>query len=747
MASKDDKDDGKAVSSPENPINFAYLSDMEDLEPDHLLGKGDIDEQLAKLYRNVSKGFEDGISRANDLGDYWDVYNCKLNDKQTYNGESAVYVPVTHNALNARKTRFVNQVFPQSKRHVECITVDGSLPHGLLSLAEHHISTTKLRTEAMPALCITGDVEGQYTIYVSWRSFERQVKRRVKLPVDPANGAVRGDGAAADAVLVETVVDGRPEVEVIHDSDFCLLPATADSVEDALYRGGSATILRRWSKGTVESMRRDGVIDDKAAEELLNSMEETSVKSTRKNITKKLTEDKGQKVTGKEIEVYEIWTQLKVKSSEPRKGRRRKTERKLCQVFIRADGIPIGCRENPYWCNKVPILSVPVIKTAGSFKGDSRVKFCADMQYKANDAVNIAMDSAMYRLMPIVMTDPERNPRVTSMIMNMAAIWECDPNSTKVIEFPDLWETGFAIANQAKDFIMTTLSVTPAAITQTGQKKKPTQAEMANEQQVDLLTTADAVTVLEEGILSPLVQWFLDLDYQYRDRALTVKKYGPMGLEANIEDIEPLQMNERYEFRWLGVEAARNAQQVQQQIAALNVLRGVPPNFYTGYTMDLGPAIAQLMENAFGPRLAPLVFKPMTSQVSLPPEQETELAMHGFEVHTSPLDDDAAHLKVHAGVLQAMGPAADPHNQLRAHIQLHLMSLSAKTKMRQGGAGQPGSPGGAGQPGAPGQPGQPRQGAMPMRNPIGGQNPPGALPADQMNPAARAGRMPRGNTA
>ena len=112
-----------------------YLDEYE--EPEHLLGDKDIEEQLFKVYQNVAKGFQDGSDRVDTIVDYWDIYNCKLNEKQTYNGESQVFVPLVHNALNARKTRFVNQIFPVSGRHVECITVDGGIPDGILSLVEH----------------------------------------------------------------------------------------------------------------------------------------------------------------------------------------------------------------------------------------------------------------------------------------------------------------------------------------------------------------------------------------------------------------------------------------------------------------------------------------------------------------------------------------------------------------------------------------------------------------------------------
>ena len=724
--------------------SIIYLEDY--IEPEHLLGDEDIDEQLVKLYERARKAFEDQKERADDLADYWDIYNCKINEHQFYAGDSKVFVPLVNAAIQARKTRFVNQIFPQSKRHVEAITTDGTIPDSLLSLAEHYISSTRLRTEIMPALCVNGDVEGSYHLSLSWRSFRRTIKKRVRSPINPQSGATQPQGKD-EAIVTEEVLDGRPEIEVLHDSDIVIFPASADSIEDALERGGGVAIIRRYSKAEIERLKDEGVFDKEAGEDLIESLEDVRQKIPEKNIKKQLTDNLGIKLgKGEPLEVYEVWTKLKLEDedkSSMKRGEKSKTSRKLCQTFIKSDGVPLGCRESIYWNSKVPILSCPVVKTAGVFKGDSRVKFCADMQYKANDAVNIAMDSAMYSLMPIVMTDPNDNPRVASMIMSMAAIWECNPNSTKVIQFPDLWEKGFAIAASAKDTILQILSVTPATITQGASKKKPTQADIANEQMVDILTTADAVTTLEEGILTPLLQWFIALDYQFRDRELTIKKYGPLGVEAQMEEVEPLQLNERVEFRWLGVEAARNAQQIQQQIAAMNILRGVPPQFYEGYTLTLQPAIAQLIESTFGPRLSRQIFRPSALTQSLPAEQENLMLMEGFQVHVSPLDNDQEHLQSHLNFLKTGGPIADSHATLRAHIQEHMVSLQKK-QMAAAPGGQPGTPGG--QQGR-GMPGQPRQGAMPGRLPTGTQSPPGAIPADQMNPAARAARMQRGNGA
>jgi hypothetical protein len=232
-----------------------------------------------------------------------------------------------------------------------------------------------------------------------------------------------------------------------------------------------------------------------------------------------------------------------------------------------------------------------------------------------------------------------------------------------------------------------------------------------------------------------------------------------MGIRAAMEHIPPLQMDRRYQFRWYGVEAAQNAQQVQNQIAMTNVLRGIPPQQYPGYQLDLVPVIAQLVENTFGPRLAPLLFKDMRSQLSIPVQLENNLLSEGIDLAVHPMDNDVEHIQMHMPLLGN----GDPTGVVRVHLERHKMSMEQKTasSMQAGGmppptgipqgatmvgglnpsppAGEPGIPGGQmnEQP-QPGVAGTPRIGAQPGQPRF--QKPPGAIHQDQLK---APGKMPR----
>lgn len=708
-----------------------------------------IRRELLRVFKEVQQGFMDQVERSNQQMDYWDIYNCKLNNNQFYSGNSKIYVPIVHNAIEARVTRFANQIFPQSGRYVEVTTEDGTLPQATAALLEHYVRKSKLRTKVIPALLRNGDVEGNYTLYINWCSTERHIAVRVEQPAETDEGLDIPE-TDVDDIKESTITDAYPDVEVIADADLLVLPFTSDTIEEAVRDGGSVTILRRWSSGKIRKLIVEGVIDKEIGGDLIRSMQKPT-ETSRFNKEKRMVDAAGIKTNdngARYAAIYETWACVKVKK-----------ERRIVQAFYGGQERILGARINPNWSDRIPILSVPVKKIAGSFKGLSLVKFCADQQYAANDAANMGNDSAAYGLMPVVMTDPEKNPRIGSMVLALSAVWETSPNDTQFAEFPQLWEPALKIVAAATAQIATTLSVSPAAITQQANDKNLSQAEVSNEQQVDILTTADAVTVLEEGILTPLLTQFAELDHQYRDAPLLVKQYGEMGVRLQMELIPPLQMDRRYQFRWFGVEAAQNAQQIQQQIAYTNVLRGIPPQQYPGYQLNLIPIITQLTENTFGPRMAPLIFQDMRSQLSIPIELENQLLAEGIDLAVHPMDNDVQHIQAHLPLLFG----GDPAGVVRVHIERHKMSMEQKTasSMQMSGmppptgipqgatmvgglspsppAGEPGIPGGSmgGQP-QPGVAGTPRMGAQPMSPRF--QGPPGSIHQDRLK---SAGKMPR----
>ena len=678
---------------------------------EELSDKENVREALLDIYKEVEKGFEGQADRADDTMDYWDCYNCNLGNKQYYNGTSQIFVPIVYNAVNARKTRFVNQLFPTSGRYVEVTSEDGKDPYTEMALLEHYVRSCKVRTRVAPALVKNADIEGQMTIQVTWEEHKRHVVYKTKKPEQlDEQEPIEGEEDVDDIEEME-VDHAGPCVRVIADSDLCVVPATANSIEEALADGGSVTTLCRWSAATIKRKIAEGHIKAAEGEELLEEFKkENDNNSQLRDKSKEMVDAAGVKrgARGKYALVYRTWVMLTVQGS-----------RRLCLCYFGGKDKILSCKRNPYWSDRPDIISAPADKVDGSFKGISRLKNVADLNYQANDATNEGMDSAAYALMPIIMTDPEKNPKIGQMVLTMAAIWETSPNDTQFAKFPPLWKDALEIVASCQTQVFQTLSVNPAMITQGNnpRSKKPTQAEVANEQQIDILTTADAVIAVEEEILTPMLLFMLELDHQYRDRKITVRQYGEVGMKQNMLAIPPTQMNKLYQFRWFGVEAVRSTQMMQQQISGLNVLKGIPPQMYQGYKVDLGPVLAHMVETLFGPRLAPLTFKSATEEMGFPPEAENNLLAQDFLVPVHALDNHQEHIKVHQQLLQQTG---DPGGKAKVHIMAHMQALQAQQQqqaMAQQAQPQPG--------------GGPRQGAT-AKPPRGGQQPPGAIPRDRM---------------
>jgi hypothetical protein len=728
-------DDPKDVADPQKPETDEEEDGAEAAanRDDELCHDEKLREKVIDLMKDVAKGYQAQWERGNDQLDYWDVFDSVLGGRQAYSGNSQIFLPIVHQAVNARVTRFVNQVFPRSGRNVDCISSDEK-PYDVMSLLEHYIRKTKLRTQIMPALMRNGDIEGQYNVYVGWENSSRHVVHRTKAQIEIEGEMVDDPDDEEDDVEEVETFHMHPTVEVLADADVLILPHTANSVGDALTKGGSVTVIRRWSKARIEQAIDDKEIDEDVGESLLEQMGANKDEQGAPEANKKHVDAAGITMGsgGKELTLYETWTRLK--------GGKLGKKRRLCRIYYAGTKGDTGDAEQiaslkrcPYWNDKCPVLSAPLQKIANVFKGVSQVKPVADLQYAANDTINEAMDSAAYALMPIVMTDPSKNPRVGSMVLNLAAIWETNPNDTKFAQFPALWKDGLTIVSQLKTEIFQILSVSPAQMPQsTGGKSKRNQAEIALEQQVDILSTADVCTNLEDEILTPMLRWFVELDYQYRDAAITVKQFGQMGIRAAMQDIPPIQSDRRFEFRWFGVEAARNAQMQQIQTSAINTVKGVPPDMMPGYKLNLVPVIQLWLENAFGPRITPEIFMDLKAKLTVDPETENEFLLEGLTLPVHELDEDQEHMQIH---LKAM-VQGDPTGSVREHLLRHREQMNKKMQMAAAGMAGMGAPGSPGQPGAAGTP---RPGAQPMP-PRGGQQPPGAIHSDRLQDPSAAPR-------
>ena len=687
-------------------------ANLEDRDKDYSEIKS-VRKQLEELYPMIIKGFEDKRNLNEMVKESWDVYNCELDSNQAYIGRTAVYVPIVHDAIEARVTRFTNALFPQTGHYIDMVGNGEYVPYEEMALMNHYVITTNLKDKVVPALFRTGDVTGQYLLMPEWVKRTRNVVKKVTRKAETTELGTDIEGSEdIEDVEFEEIEEGSPDVTVLDPRDVLVLPATVDEVEDA----DVVVIICRYSKDKIEKMLRDKIFAKGDTEEFLKNMSAAGGEQ-QPNTQKEAADAAGVKMDSKKNKtglIYQVWTKLKIRG-----------ERRMCVSWFAGADLILGCKRNPYWNDRVPLLSQPAMKVPGSHFGKSRVEFVKGAQYAANDAVNMGFDSAQYALLPIVMTDPEKNPRVGSMVLAMAAIWETNPNDTQIVTMPQLWKDAFTIVSSCKEQIMQSLSVNPSMIAHGQGSKKPSQAEVAQEQQVALQSTADVVNIVESGILSKLARWFYELDYQFRTKPVTIRKYGMLGIQAEMQQVPPIQTDSSYEFRWYGTEGMRSAQQIQQGISFMNVLLKMPPQQLNGRKVDVGPILDSMTATIYGPRIAPHVLIDQRHQLSMPPEQENVLIVDGFPVQAHPMDDDMHHIQVHLEEMKAKG---DPTGYFRGHLLEHMKQAKEKAMAAQPQGGQPVQGGGG-----------PRMGAQPQP-PTGAQQPPGAIHPDQMQDP---GMMPR----
>lgn len=688
---------------------------------------------LEPKIKAMVEAFEAQATRSDDLDNWWNIYNCEIDDNQFYNGNAQIYVPLIRDAVNARVTRHGNQLFPNSGRYVDCTASDGKQPADLMALVNHYIREMHLETQIVRPMLRNGDLEGQYNLYIDWTESRRQlVSRGFHGSIDPQTG-VEIPGQEVEDITEEDVRIGRPVVQVLHDADVIVWPATADTLEQAFTAGGGCCIVRRWSKPTLEAMIEAGELDEGDDEGDGNKVVTESLTGLR-DLPKVLAKAIGIRGKGPHTIFMEAWLMVPL---GPKGNFAKDGDPRLCRLWWDLDRQPRGLKRNPYWNDRCPLISKPVEKTAGVFKGKSLVEPLAQIQYEANDAANERADADHYGAMPIIARKPTEGN--SPLILNLAAVWDVAPGDVNFMAFPDLSQRANARIMAAAAIINQSLGVNPAMLPQqTGRPgTRRNQAEIAMEQAVDLLTVSEAVKV-PTVILSEIVQWMVDLDHQFRDKDLLVRRFGELGHYAAMETVPPLRNRSQYWFAWAGAEQTRQNIAMQQGLTALlNVVGPLGPQLQQeGLQLRLGPAIEQAFTNTVGPLVASQILVDQRHQQSQSADFENEMLAEGFDVPVHPMDDDQAHIQAHR---EAMLRTGDPTGMIRMHIQAHLVQMRGKAaamvaqQMQAAMGPQPGQQ-------APG-PTRPQPGAQPA-GPRQMKRPPGMIRPDNL-PQAGGLTMPR----
>ncbi|MBN3809425.1 hypothetical protein [Paraburkholderia sp. Ac-20347] len=681
--------------------------------------------EAGKLYTKIAKCFENKQEQMDRCEEYWSIFNAQPDENQQYSGNSQCYIPAVRNAIKARMKRTLKQLFPVNHKHVGAVGPDGNIPFAQISLLEHYIRSANLK-DVVRADLLAGDVTGQWNLYIDWTRTYRRITELVKKPPileDHELGGEVEDVTADDEDWdwekeQKEVTEEGPDVVPFATEDLAVYPPTCNDIQKA-----TATAIKlRMSQDMLEQFVEEGVFVGHTAKDIIERMAQPSKGREKYVAPKKRTGDAGVRTEGtyKYALIYEVHTNLDLgNGKEP------------CFVYYAGQDEILGIIRNPFWSGKRPILSAPIERIQGSAFGVSMIEPVKFLQWNLNDFWNMGQDSAQYSLLPITMVDPVSNPNYQSMVVGLAAVWLTDPNKTKFANFPAIYKDAIPLCENLKAQINESMDVNDAMLGKAPQGRK-NQAQMAAMAQAQESNIIDHAERYEEVMLNPLLEWMFELDRQFRTEELTVEILGEVGVRANLQTIPVQAFGERYFFRWCGTSYQQNLQRMQQMIAWMNVLRGIPPQQLDGRRLNIGPILEYGTEQIFGPEVAPRVLIDERNMFHVEPEDENLMMHNGLAAEVHQADDDRRHIQAHLAGAQMTG---DPGGLFRAHIQQHQQAMQAKSQAQMPKPqGQPGVPGGAG----PGVAGTPRQGAQPgMPRP---QGPPGMIHPDQLASPMQAPR-------
>ena len=708
-----------ALESGEKVENFALDEDSETVKA------------AQKLYQPIQKAYDNQQERADDIGEYWNIYNAEPDANQQYSGNSQCYVPAVRDCINSRVKRRLKQLFPAKHKHVEAVGADPETPYAQLALLEHYIRKTHLK-EIVRSDLVAGDVTGQWNIYIDWTRSYRRITEIVKR--NPVVESVEGEEVGLsdpteeeDATEESDVLEEGPEITDFADEDLAVVPPTCNDIEKA----DSVTLRLRMSLEKVEQMIEEGVFalkDGETSEILWDSLGRDAHPdgNMQKQIPpKQRANAAGVKTEGtfKYLMCYETTARLPFKEDG-------ETVKRLAYIYFGSSNRILGIVKAPQWGGKRPIISAPVERVKGSFKGVSKVKPVKYLQWNLTDYWNMGQDSAMYSMLPVWAVDPVKQPNWGMMVMGLAAVWPVAPNDVKQISQQQLYKEALTICDNIKRQIWESLDVNELMMGKMPQGRKNNQL-MGAMQQESMTNIMDDAERYEEAVLTPLMERLHEYDRQFRTASLTVITMGEIGVKAKMTEVKPQQFGERYRFQWAGTTIVAGQQLQQQRVAFMNVLRGVPPQQLNGRRLDVTPILESATESLFGPELTPKILIDERNMFTVDAQTENLMMHNGLPVEVHQADNDQAHIQEHIQAAQLTG---DPNGRYRAHIAKHQMQMNTKLQMQMAQAqGQPGAP--PGQPG-PGISGSPKMGASPA-GPHGPQQPPGMIHPDQ---AAGPGR-------
>ncbi|MGH8306258.1 MAG: portal protein, partial [Steroidobacteraceae bacterium] len=477
-------------------------------------------------------------------------------------------------------------------------------------MLEHYIRSSDLRSVIRSDL-IAGDVTGQWNLMLDWSKSSRSVTKLLRRnptlslePETPGQGLeVANPQEEEEVEETEEVEEEGPEVIDFATEDLAVIPPTCNDLQTAK----AVAVRVRMSKDAVQEKVDEGVFILPEGTDIEQLVKPDPARD-KHNPVKKQVKDAGVRTEGtwKYALIYVTYAKLDLGGEYDQEA----------IIYFAGQEEIVGIIANPLWSGKRPLISEPVERIQGSFFGKSKIEPVKFLQWQLTDFWNMGQDSAMYSLLPIWAVDPLKTPQWSQLVMGLAAVWPVSPADVKPITAPQLWKDSAQICDLIKRQIWESLDVNELMMGRMPQGRKNNQlmGSMMQEQSINI---TDHATRYEECVLNPVLEFLFEFDQQYRTKSLLIEQRGEVGYKASLQEIPVPQWGEKYFFRWVGTEFMLGAQRLQQQIAWMNVLKGVPPQLLNGRTLDVTPILEAGTENLFGPEMAPRILVDQRNQFTV----------------------------------------------------------------------------------------------------------------------------------
>lgn len=580
-ASSNDEVSNPLVPAPDSATNFADHRETQDWILANLVG-------LVNYVRG------DYTAQHEEWGEIRRMALMRRDENASYNGQSKVYLPAYHRALETKVAHIGRGLFPSDSYFdvaSENPTFEPYAPIVKAWMLHQLEKNAKIRSEMKP---FTRQLlnYGMSVAKVWWEKPLNPIKntRMTRLPTIQSTFPNFGESSSW------TSEGARFKARNVFS--WYIWPQTVSSLDEASVVFEDIQV----SKQFIDEMGRKGIWKNT---DLIN--QGGDIPETNNQLQQQLDEIRRSAETAVDTRmgelatwnyVTECWLRMPVPPAlylpNEVKGSPVPVKVVLC------GGTPIEVRRNPFWHQKAPYLMTKINENPDSISSVGMGRAAAGIQYLINDMANQTNDNVTYSLNPIIKFNPSlivgpMEPLAPGRMFGMHQMdaMMFDRPSGEQIQY------GMGNVNQLMSYL-SDLAGAPSVLQGSGTKGNAKTATGAQILQSNVKgDLQDTIEDIEQRVMTPLLDIIHSLGQQYE----TAQRFLAISGGEKVQFTRDLLEGE-FAFRWVASSQAVNqAMRAQQSIQLLQVMGQMMPLLQQrGLTFNPEPLLRRIYEDGFGMR-------------------------------------------------------------------------------------------------------------------------------------------------